>query len=65
MTGCQGQAHFQRDYLPPLPQNSYRACQRKGLRYDTGFALQRRMLSFVQDRVVRIFSARVAQFWIP
>ena len=53
-------ADFQRDYLLPAPATNYQGCLRREIRYDTAFAIQRKVLSSQ-----KIGGEGPLQFWTP
>ena len=52
-----GSADFERDYFLLAPTNNDFVCQRQELRFDTAFALQKKLLSTLQPQPERMFTS--------
>ena len=60
----QAGADFLRDYLLSTPAN-YQGFGRSEMKYETGFALQNRVLTSTAVGVERVFNRQVTQCWTP
>ena len=58
-------ADFQRDYLLPMPSGNLKGCVHRELRYDTAYALQRRVMEVLTTGQERVFSHGVGHYWTP
>ena len=58
-------ADFQRDYLLPMPSGNLRGCVHRELRYDTAYALQRRVMEVLTTGQERVFGHGVGHYWTP
>ena len=58
-------ADFQRDYLLPMPSGNLRSCVHRELRYDTAYALQRRVMEVLSTGQERVFGHGVGHYWTP
>ena len=58
-------ADFQRDYLLPAPSGNLKGCQHRELRYDTAYALQKRVMDVLVSDGQKLFAHGADHFWNP
>ena len=58
-------ADFPRDYLLPMPSGNLKGCLQRELRYDTAYALQRRVMDVLASDGQKLFTHGVGHFWSP
>ena len=58
-------ADFQRDYLLPAPSGNLKGCQQRELRYDTAYALQKRVMDVLVSDGQKLFAHGAGHFWSP
>ena len=58
-------ADFQRDYLLPAPSGNLKGCQKRELRYDTAYGLQRRVMDVLVSDGQKLFAHGAGHFWSP
>ena len=58
-------ADFPRDYLLPMPSGNLKGCLQRELRYDTAYALQRRVMDVLVSDGQKLFTHGVGHFWSP
>ena len=58
-------ADFPRDYLLPMPSGNLKGCLQRELRYDTAYALQKRVMDVLVSDGQKLFTHGVGHFWSP
>ena len=58
-------ADFQRDSLLPAPSENLKGCQQRELRYDTAYALQKRVMDVLVSDGQKLFAHGAGHFWSP
>ena len=58
-------ADLPRDYLLPAPTTDLHGCKQAELKYDTGAALQNKVLSLVSVSGEKVFAAKTTKYWSP
>ena len=58
-------ANFERDYLLPAPCKNFKGCRRMELKYDAGFALQNRIVSWLTLEGSAHIPPQLTGFWTP